>query len=248
VATDRRRWLIDALRAASPDGTAPTVRGYLGFAAGRDSLPHSPTVFYREFGSWPEACAAAGLTSPPPRFTRRDLAGFLSRAAGDSLTLTPNAYRVWALSQPDGSVPKRPEPFIREFGSWSEACAAAGLYPTRADIPTDVLRHHGIQLLSEAAGGAKALSWAGYSRWAASQPNAPKSKRWFTDVFGSWAEALKAAGLATPTKRHEPPVATDTTTVSDMVLRVRGGEPLRRIATSHGVSHELVRLIASGAQ
>jgi hypothetical protein len=76
-----REELCELLRAASPDGVAPTSSAWE--ADGR--LP-TLRVFTRAFGSWEEACVAAGIIGPRASARER-------REAKDSERLARNARR-----------------------------------------------------------------------------------------------------------------------------------------------------------
>ena len=131
-----------------------------------------------------------------PTFSDDALASGLRAAAADvGEPLAVGAYDAWRASRPMASSTR----VIRRFGSWTAACAAAGVATNKTRSTSrrwshdDVLAVVGRYLAdSRDAGGSG--SYAGYVTWARQQDGAVPSGPTLRQR-GAWAE-LKSAALA----------------------------------------------------
>jgi Homing endonuclease associated repeat/Phosphotransferase enzyme family len=201
--------LVDALRQhVAETGAAPSSiewdrqPGRQGPADGSSAryVPAASTII-RRFGSWRAFLASAGLT--PPQRTRPTT--WPRPLVLDSLRSWANAHgraprlADWHHAGREGT-PGGPHPAAstacRAFGSWSAALAAAGYEP-----------------LPPAKRWTKAEAISALQSWAEAHGRSPRRRDWLragrqdeaggdhptasttSRLFGSWAEALAAAGL-----------------------------------------------------
>lgn len=168
--------LAEIHRLAEIKGEPPTIADL------RDRGEHAPTTYYDRFGSWQAALQAAGYRSrdPQSKIPKDELIDELHQLAVD-LDDPPSAVDMneqgeyWASTYQD------------RFGSWNEAIEAAGLEPTAPDtsIPPSKLIAE-IQRLADELGDPPTFremnEQGGYSG------------RTYIRQFGSWNEAIEAAG------------------------------------------------------
>lgn len=151
--------------------------------------PHTAhhATFTGRFGSWHKALQAAGFA--PSYAVRYDRAYLINRLREINETLG----RTPILSDLDSLDDVNARMFAREFGSWNAALAAAGLIPTRKrHTRQDMIEQ--IQHFHEQHGRAPTIRELGRKHSTASHAN-------FLRMFGTYEEALKAAGVSTvPTR------------------------------------------------
>jgi len=189
----------------------------------------------RLFGSWTEALEAAGINQPttsrrPSVHTREAIIACLRKNAAAGLPITthhPLLLGCWQAAQ-------------RRFGSWSAALEAAGVEPAAAGRRVAAYtRECVISRLREHA--------------AAGQPIVIKHPRLSGYVkaarrlFGSWASALKAAGIPTP-ERAIKRVHTRESIITRLRAHAGAGQP---VLTKHpglgGCGSAALRLFGSWA-
>jgi len=185
--------LLADLRAFADDlGHAPTTREM------ETDGPYSATTYQRRFGSWNAAVEAAGLEpeshdlDPPGKLSEETLVANM-QAFADELGHAPTAREM------NTEGPHSKATYQKRFGSWSAALEAAELPAavedrewdqdegpntrlTRAELRT------AIESLAEELGRppmAKEM-----------QADGPYSEEIYRRRFGSWSEALAAAGIA----------------------------------------------------
>ena len=144
----------------------------------------SVTTYINRFDSWNEALKAAGLLVNIGR-TNEELIGQL-RAKAESLGRTPMIKDL----KSDKSMPSAAT-YIDRFSSWNEALKAAGL-----SVNVGYTNEELIGLLKAKA---KSLGRTPTIKDVNSDKSMPHANT-YTDRFGSWNQALKAAGL-TPNRR-----------------------------------------------
>lgn len=171
--------LADLQQLADEFGRAPTLKEY------REQGSHSATTYYDRFGSWQKALQAAGFKprNRELKIPQDDLLAELTRLA-DELGESPSAIQMNIHGEYWEST------YRRRFGSWNAALDAAGLEP-------NVLLHD--QPIAED----KLL--AELRRVAADCGSPPSfqnredegmySARTYTRHFGSWNDAVEAAGF-----------------------------------------------------
>jgi post-segregation antitoxin (ccd killing protein) len=126
-----------------------------------------------------------------PEFTDDQLLDGLRAAAAElGEPLTNGAYDTWQRGR---EVAASPALVIRRFGSWRAACEAAGLSAnatrstTRRWSEDDLVAAVAAYLQADGATG----SFAGYSAWARSQPDAPSGAT--LRQRGTWADLKRRA-------------------------------------------------------
>lgn len=114
--------LLDGLRAAAAElGEPLTAGGYDAWQRGRD-IAGSPALLIRRFGSWRNACAAAGLQANATRSTSRrwseeDVVAVVARyLRSPGATGSFADYSAWAHGQED--VPSGAT--LRQRAPWAE--------------------------------------------------------------------------------------------------------------------------------
>lgn len=149
----------------------------------REHGAHSATTYIERFGSWQAALQAAGFEprEPETKIPKDDLLEELQRVAGE-IGEAPSAAemnehgRYWAST------------YRRRFDSWNEALQAAGLEPTEPSDPVDE-----DDLLAELRRLEAELdeppSMTEMDEEGAYSPNT------YVRRFGSWSEAIAAAGF-----------------------------------------------------
>lgn len=113
-----REDLLDELRRLADE---------LGRTPGRDDVqdhsPHSPTTYYRRFGSYREACEEAGLEpNGHAPVSEEELIRALQDLA-DELGRTPTRREMNEMGEFGATS------YWRVFGGYADACEAAGLTP-----------------------------------------------------------------------------------------------------------------------
>lgn len=173
--------LLDALRRAADElGRTPTQKEI----AAMDGYPSYMTYFKR-FGSWNEALRLAGI-EPRERHVRRyteaELITLLKEAAA-VLGRTPKTDDLQAMdAYPSWHT------YHARFGSWNKALEAAGLRPRRIRNYTDE------ELVERLRGAADELGETPTKGMLRSIEGCPDPET-YRNHFGSWANALRAAGL-----------------------------------------------------
>ena len=180
--TDKK--LIGLLKVEAENlGRTPTVRD---IKPGR-GMPSSIT-YIRTFGSWNQALEAAGLSINNLKFeyTDEELIELLQSRARN-LGRTPTVKDVGS----DNGMPSAMT-YIRTFSSWNKALEIAGFSANQFDHTDEEL----IDLLK-----AKARSLGRTPTVREVNPdNDMPSAMTYINRFGSWNQALEAAGL-TPNRR-----------------------------------------------
>ena len=201
--------LVDAIRAvAEACDTPPTTTQF------NEQAAYSATTVRRRFGSWDEALAAAGLDPDAPRGSKRtggdkkipdaELLGDIRRLAAENAD-TDDADTDDSEGDADAATPEETSfeaPTLQEyrergtygaqtiydrFGSWNAAVEAAGFSARAPDskIPTSELIAELRRLGGDDEPPTAAEMRAEGAHWA----------RTYRDRFGSWNEALEAAGF-----------------------------------------------------
>lgn len=163
--------------------------------AEQEDLPAAQTIVHR-FGGWSAALAAADLVHARSGPSPEDLAEILTTMARNLKTPRPsaNTYRMYRR------LSSKPLPalsaYYRVFGNWPNALRAAGLGRGWERLNRDQLA----AVLRQVAGalGVHALRASQYRDYrAANDPSLPAPSTYYFR-FGSWAQALSAAGLSPP--------------------------------------------------
>lgn len=147
-------------------------------------------VIIRVFGSYRNACLAAGLKPPDPvEYTKKQLIDQLNSEArrhGGTVS-SPQMHRA----HQQGRVAPL-SLFQSRFGSWTNALMEAGIITRPRRLGRD-------ELLEQLRDEAKRLGRAPTHNeiCEASRAGRTASAGAFKRAFGSWAEALRAAGLKT---------------------------------------------------
>ena len=149
-----------------------------------------PSTYYRDFGSWPDAKAAAGLdpaTTTNRRIPDDELVGDLRRLKAE-LGRTPRQIDVKEYGE------YSPRPYYRRWDSWDDVLDAAGLEIDRnPGVSRDDLLAE-LQRLGEELNRTPLVvdlsTHSSYSFWP------------YRRVFNSWNNALRAAGFST-NKEHD---------------------------------------------
>ncbi len=144
----------------------------------------SATTFRNQFGSWNKALEAAGLVVKKEQkfYSQKELIDYLQKAAVE-LGHSPFINEMDELKgYPSSSA------FVYQFGSWNEALKAAGLKVnrikeySREELITYLQK--AVKELGRTPSGDEMNKLNGYPSVTA-----------FTNQFGSWNEAIEAAGL-----------------------------------------------------
>ena len=148
---------------------------------------HGPSVkqFIKAFGSWPNALREAGF-SPDGKYTNSYTDAELIeklQSKARSLGRTPGIRDMNA----DSDMPSAPT-YEQHFGTYGNAIKAAGLKPTRIRSYTEDELVLQLQTLAEKLGRTPTTKEVDADHDTA----APVT---FTKYFGSWQNALQAAGL-----------------------------------------------------
>ncbi|MFQ6009734.1 MAG: homing endonuclease associated repeat-containing protein [Candidatus Aenigmatarchaeota archaeon] len=160
------------------------------------SMPH-PETYRNAFGSYNKAMEEAGLepnirfSRPPTVHTREELIGFLKEKA-DKLGRAPTRNEV----RDDKSMPD-PKTYYYKFGGHAKALAAAGLKPNRAS--GKYTRDELIKALRKKAKDMGKTPTIKDMNTDKDMPSATTYSSW----FGSYTEALEAAGLRPRKKNKE---------------------------------------------
>jgi hypothetical protein len=196
--------LIEELqRVADKLGNSPSIDKF------REHGTISVTTYYNRFGSWNEAIVAAGYTPNAPRkkVSKEDLIEELHRVA-EKLNGKPtvekmnNHGKYWVST------------YRNRFASWNDALSAAGYKeePKGADIPKATLLEEINQLYNELGRTPTANEMENMGNYGA---------RTYFRRFGSWNDALEAAGL-------EPLSPGKSATDEDLLTEIK------RLATDDG--------------
>ena len=172
---ERRPAMIDELhRLVDKLGRPPTAHDLPEHGrVGRD-------MYENVFGSWQSALEAAGYEPDYHQHTAEELLSELKRL-GDELGRAPRRTEMRELGEFGTSV------FRERFGSWNDALQAAGFDPVQVHgISREVLLE-AIQELAEELGRAPKRKEMREEMGYAERP--------FRRVFGSWNNAVEAAGF-----------------------------------------------------
>ncbi len=182
-----------ALRAAAEAISHPLSRwGYRQWRAEQDDPTVWPALERCGAALWLELCRSAGvqvaLGRPSRLISDEAILGALRRAAPESQT--PEAYSSWRRGQAARGVKATPSAgtVLARFGSWGKACMAAGIPGPRWAWSREEL----VQALRAAAGDLP-LTRRRYEEWLGKGQGPAVST--LQRQFGSWGEALKAAGV-----------------------------------------------------
>lgn len=183
--------LIAAIRRFAQElGRSPLAKEL----AARDGAPSPHTYVYR-FGSWTTALERAGLKprhGPGPKYTDEELASLLRRAAGE-LGRTPKTTDMNSIEDMPSVVT-----FIKRFGSWRSAVRSAGL---EANVDPRCKRYTEEELVSHLRSVAEELGRTPAETDIVDKKNMA-SVVTYRKRFGSWKNALAAAGLTTRRKKE----------------------------------------------
>lgn len=185
--------------------------------------PHASKTYGDRFGTWNKALEKAGLetgTNDPtgaPPISREDLLNELRRLA-DELGKTPTTREM----DEEGAYCE--DPYRREFGTWNNAVREADLEPNvRMDIPKE-------EVLQDLKDFAEELGHVPTS--VEMSERGPHSRKLYARKFGSWNNALQAAGFDIHVSRD--------LSREDLVEEIRrlaeelGRVPLRKDMTEQG--------------
>ncbi|MFC6825664.1 homing endonuclease associated repeat-containing protein [Halopelagius fulvigenes] len=175
--SDKKEEMIESLReVAERLGRTPKVKD-----AKDGELVASYPTYNKHFGSWGEALEEAGFAPNKERdISEGALLDELER-------LTSELGRVPSIAHMRQHGKYSPPTYIDRFGSWNDALEASGLDPNhRVNIPTDELLAE-LRRLREELG--RRLSHRDMIE------HGEFSHGIYTRRFGSWDEALEAAGL-----------------------------------------------------
>lgn len=132
---------------------------------------------YLYFGGWGAALGAAGIDyQPPRRWSRQKLLDEIRSRHKRALPLVTSCREIWYLV----------EAACRQFGSWGAALAAAGVPPNQQHWTKEGI----IQAIRER-----------YGEHVESPVRSRKLEAAALRHFGSWANALFAAGVTSPQER-----------------------------------------------
>lgn len=172
-----REDLLAALRDLAADLGTPPTRTEMN-----DHGEYSHAPYYTEFGSWNDAVRAAGLgTNHENDISDETLIADLQRLAAD-LDRTPTFEDMDEHGEHAGST------YVRRFGSWPKAKEAAGLDP-KTTTSRRTSREELIAAVRDLAGDlGKPPTQEEMNE------SGEFSHRPYYREFGSWADALEAAG------------------------------------------------------
>jgi cytosine/adenosine deaminase-related metal-dependent hydrolase len=148
----------------------------------QEDLP-AVSTFISRFGSWSAAVKAAGFTPRLPRWSDDELLDAL-RAFADEESRPPTAVEANARK----GFPSA-QTFVEHFGSWNAALDTAGLTP-RNRRRTDEELLADLRKFADEHGTVPSAAAVREQENMATPPT-------YRNRFGSWNEALDAAGLPT---------------------------------------------------
>lgn len=177
-----REYLLEALQDVARElGRAPTYDEMKS----RDDVPR-PRTYRRRFGSWREALRVAGFPTKPDtrRYDRELLLQELNRIV-EELGRTPSGKEVREMGGPSANT------FAHHFGSWTAALKELGLTPRTGGRCRD---YDDEELLGALRQLAVELGHAPTISEMKARSDLPAAST-FQRRFGTWNEALRAAGL-----------------------------------------------------
>lgn len=170
--------LLDDLREFGEElGHAPTRPEM------NESGPHSSTPYYNRFGSWNEALELAGFEPNHQEVSDEELFAELQRLE-EELGHEP---RIKDMREHGEYAPTT---FARRFGSWLEAREAAGQAGTAERLDGRASRDELVEALRDLA-----MDLGRSPSQKDMDEHGEYSVRPFYRVFGSWIDALDAAGM-----------------------------------------------------
>ena len=170
--------LIDLLKAKAESlGRTPTKKDI-----GSDESMPSANTYENRFGSWNKALKAAGLSLNNNFCSNEELISLL-KAKAESLGRTPTAKDI----NSDKSMPSVIV-YINRFGSWNKSLEAAGL-------SLDNNLYSGEELIELLKAKAESLGRTPTMTDVKSDKSMPSAET-YRSRFGSWQNALRAAGLS----------------------------------------------------
>lgn len=140
---------------------------------------YAEVTYQNRFGSWVAALEAAGYNAPKQQFTAEELIEDL-QAFAEELGHSPSSYEM------DNDGPHAPHTYRREFGSWDEALAAAGIDPVSRGYSEEELIEELHRLTEELGRVPTSTDIEQHGRMSFT----PFMNRW-----GTIEESLAAAGL-----------------------------------------------------
>lgn len=181
----RDELLSEVTRLADEIGAVPTVSDM------NEDGRYSAAPYYREFGSWPEALSEAGLEPSSSRQQRSasELLAEICRLA--------NKNDPPSKTEMDTHGAYAPGTYRLHFGSWNVAIRKAGFTPR-----TSGTRISDVDLCDALADLADELDTIPNS--ADMNEHGPYSAGTYNNRFGSWRDALVAAGLDPDARSHPP--------------------------------------------
>lgn len=184
---------VEALRAVSERrGGAPLGRH--GYDEGRSAWMPSSRLIERAVGSWPLACAVAGVAydrrgrTPAPGTHESAIEDLRSCAADLGVRLRATDYTGWAAEHDAVSY----YAVLRLFGTWEAATHAAGVVasrPRRIDPGSEAQRARVRETLAAVRADGRSPTMDRFD--AARVPGTPIAHR-LARHHGSWARALAA--------------------------------------------------------
>lgn len=167
-------------RVAEELGRPPSLKQFR--ARGR----HSVTTYFDRFGSWRDALAAAGFEprEPVSEIPDERLLRELRRLA-DRIGDAPTALQM------DERGPYWASTYVNHFGSWNAALEAADFEPRTPRAPTPVLLEDLRRVADELEKTPTIAEYDDHGTYSAST---------YRHRFGTWREAVEAAGLEPPPK------------------------------------------------
>jgi hypothetical protein len=191
-----RTQIVEAIRAwVDRTETMPTHSAWRHRPSAEE--PDRPTAHtvIKHFGSWEAALRAAGLEPPKPRRSWSATEVVEAIKAFAEREGRPPTGRDWRSSPAPGDPRPTDKAVVKCFGSWNDGLAAAGFAPHRRDWSREEI----VAALREFAQRHGKTPMPGdWTR--ASLPGECAHPSWQAVVnhFGSWDEALRAAGFEPP--------------------------------------------------
>lgn len=195
--------VVECIERLADGNTPPTAEE---FANHPNTM--SLAVVNDKFGGWNMAVDTAGFTPRPARqrpaeYSERELVEQIQSLAEGEKPPTKNMFA-------DSDETASPEAVKTRFGSWNKGIKAAGYQPNRRS-PTDEDEDEVIEKIQNLSENGNPPTAGEFNQH--DGPSSSVADR----VFGSWDDAVKAAGFE-PNKRGNDPISQDK--IVDHVLRL----------------------------